>query len=68
MSEPWPQRNLPDPKGGCACWVNPEPWTYYGIAEPGDSLEYDPACPVHSVHLYDPRAGMWIERPEAMPS
>lgn len=25
-------------------------------------LEYDPACPEHSDHLYDPRSGTWIPR------
>lgn len=24
--------------------------------------EYEPACPVHSEHVYDPRQGMWVER------
>lgn len=24
-------------------------------------LEYEPACPLHSKHVYDPRQGMWIE-------
>lgn len=33
--------------GGCECWVNPNPWTYYGIPEPGDCIEYNPDCPQH---------------------
>jgi len=33
--------------GGCTCWVNPNPYTYNGIAEPGDALEADPECPKH---------------------
>lgn len=32
---------------GCECWVNPDPWTYYGIPEPGDCIEYNPDCPEH---------------------
>lgn len=32
---------------GCECWVNPNPWTYYGIPEPGDCTEYNPECPEH---------------------
>jgi len=32
---------------GCTCWVNPDPWTYYGIVEPGDALAPDPDCPDH---------------------
>lgn len=24
-------------------------------------LEYEPACPLHSKHVYDPRQGMWVE-------
>jgi hypothetical protein len=26
--------------------------------------EYEPTCPEHSTHLYDPRTGNWILRPE----
>jgi len=33
--------------GGCTCWVNPNPYTYNGVAEPGDALEADPECPKH---------------------
>lgn len=32
---------------GCTCLVNPHPFTHYGIAEPGDSLEPDPRCKKH---------------------
>lgn len=54
-------RVLPDPKGGCICWLPSEMWdtSYYGIPEPGSQMEYDPACPEHSVHLYNPRLGEW---------
>lgn len=24
--------------------------------------EYEPSCPVHSEHLFDPRTGMWVLR------
>jgi hypothetical protein len=50
-----PPLDLPDPKGGCACH-------YHGsdpLSGPPD-VEYEPACPVHSEHVYDPRRGMWI--------
>lgn len=32
---------------GCSCWVNPNPFTYYGIVEPGSALEPDPRCKKH---------------------
>lgn len=32
---------------GCSCLVNPNPWTYYGIPEPGGVLDPDPDCPKH---------------------
>ncbi len=32
---------------GCKCWVNPNPYTHYGITEPGDALEWNPECPEH---------------------
>lgn len=31
----------------CECWPVENPWTYYGIAEPGGALEYNPDCPEH---------------------
>lgn len=31
----------------CTCHVVEDPWTYYGIAEPGGAMEPDPECPVH---------------------
>lgn len=51
---------LPDPHGGCACvWHPPS----NDPAEPHISfppeLEYEPACPVHSHHVYNPRTGVW---------
>ena len=54
---------LPDPKGGCSCWLPSEQWdtSYYGIPEPGSQAEYDPACPEHSHHVYDPRQGEWVD-------
>jgi hypothetical protein len=33
--------------GGCTCLVNPNPYTHYGIVEPGDALAPDPLCPQH---------------------
>lgn len=32
---------------GCTCLVNPNPYTHYGIVEPGDALDHDPGCPIH---------------------
>lgn len=50
-------RLLPDPAGGCVC-------TRYAEDRGGGYSEtvgeYDPACPVHSFHVYDPRAGEWV--------
>ncbi|WP_432679368.1 hypothetical protein ACRAJ3_11500 [Rhodococcus pyridinivorans] len=51
---------LPDPNGGCACtWHTQDAGCGYTEVIP----EYEPACPEHSHHLYDPRAGMWIDDP-----
>ena len=33
---------------GCLCWVNPNPYTYYGVVEPGDALQWNPECPMHA--------------------
>jgi hypothetical protein len=35
---------------GCTCFVNPNPFTYYGAVEPGDALDADPECPKHFPH------------------
>lgn len=32
---------------GCTCLVNPNPYTHYGIPEPGDALAPDYDCPMH---------------------
>lgn len=51
--------SLPDPKAGCAC-------TPYSQDAGGGyfehPLEYEPACPIHSAHVYDPIKGEWIDR------
>lgn len=56
----WGFPYLPDPKAGCTC-------TWHSEDRSGGHFEtvpeYDPACPEHSTHLYDPRQGMWIEDP-----
>lgn len=48
-------RGLPD--DGCLC-------TPYSQDAGGGYFEllaeYEPACPVHSEHLYDPRTGAWV--------
>ena len=31
----------------CTCTPVANPWTYYGIVEPGGALEPDPDCPMH---------------------
>jgi hypothetical protein len=41
----------------CACPAAPAEDQRYGI-----HIEYDPACPVHSEHLFDPRTQTWILR------
>lgn len=51
---------LPRIENGCACHFHPTP---YG--EP-DDVEYEPACPKHSEHVYDPRIGMWVYRADAI--
>lgn len=53
MSE---QITLPDPKGGCCCasYSEDRGGGYFELM-----LEYEPACPEHSVHLYNPRTGVW---------
>lgn len=35
------------PVVACTCHVVENPWTYYGIVEPGGALEPDYGCPVH---------------------
>lgn len=52
-----PQRpSLPDPKGGCACRAYSED---HGAGYVELIVEYDPACPEHSEHVYNPRTGIW---------
>ena len=48
----------PDPMGGCACVNHLE-------AHGEMTLEYNPACPEHSEHVYDPRTGAWEHSPES---
>lgn len=52
-------QRLPRPEDGCVCsWESED-------RGGGDSelvAEYEPACPVHSEHLYDPRTGVWVLR------
>lgn len=31
----------------CICWPVENPWSYYGIVEPGGALEPNPECPLH---------------------
>ena len=37
----------------CTCFPVEEPWTYYGIVEPGGALEPNPDCQMH----FPPKAG-----------
>lgn len=47
---------LPDPKGGCVCRSHSEDrgGGYFELM-----VEYEPACPEHSEHVYNPRSGVW---------
>ncbi|WP_016695010.1 hypothetical protein [Rhodococcus rhodochrous] len=67
MSDPTtPEQRLPlpDPNGGCVCtWHTQDAGCGYTEVIP----EYEPACPEHSTHLYDPRTGMWIDDPRQAP-
>lgn len=49
-------RLLPDPQGGCTC-IEHEQDAGGGHAE--YLTEYDPTCPEHSEHVYNPRTGVW---------
>ena len=49
-------RSIPDPNGGCSCtWHSQDA----GGGHTEHLLEYDPACPEHSKHVYNPRTGIW---------
>ncbi len=51
---------------GCTCLVNPNPYTHYGIVEPGDALDPDPDCPKHFPHGQDPAdEAEWVARNES---
>lgn len=53
-------RTLPNPKGGCACgWHSQDAGGGYTEI----LAEYEPTCPEHSKHVYNPRTGVW-ELPE----
>ncbi|RDI32427.1 hypothetical protein DEU38_103160 [Rhodococcus sp. AG1013] len=56
-----PETALPDPNGGCVCTAHTQD---AGGGYTEHLLEYEPACPEHSQHLYDPRLGEWIHRPD----
>jgi hypothetical protein len=44
-----------NPKGVCTChYHDSDP-----LSGPPD-VEYEPSCPVHSEHVYDPRTGRWV--------
>lgn len=54
-------RRLPVPSDGCVCgWHTQDAGGGYSETVP----EYEPACPVHSEHVWDPRQGMWVSRDE----
>jgi len=46
---------------GCACDPTPpSQWTTHaGATEPGSAIEYSPACPIHSQHVFNPLSGVW---------
>lgn len=54
-------RAFPDPKDGCACTPH---WQDAGGGYTEFVPEYEPACPEHSYHLYDPRTDEWVLRSE----
>jgi hypothetical protein len=51
---------LPEANGRCICTSHAQD---AGCGYTEMVLEYEPACPEHSQHVYDPRAGAWIEHP-----
>ena len=52
----WQRRLLPDPEGGCCCTWHSQ---YAGGGHTEYLMEYEPACPEHSEHVYNPRTGIW---------
>lgn len=36
----------------CSCFPVANPWTYYGIVEPGGALEQNPECAIHGDIAY----------------
>lgn len=50
------ERTLPDPEGPCTCIPH---WQDAGGGHTEFLLEYEPACPLHSHHVYNPRTGVW---------
>lgn len=56
----WQGRLLPDPEGGCCCTWHAQD---AGGGHTEYLMEYEPACPEHSEHVYNPRTGIW-ERAE----
>lgn len=55
----WADIRLPDPTGGCVCSFESED---RGGGHSELVQEYEPACPEHSEHVYDPVLGMWVLR------
>jgi hypothetical protein len=53
-------RKLPTPADGCTCTPHSQD---AGGGYTEHLLEYDPACPEHSEHVYDPHAGAWVKAP-----
>lgn len=56
-------RILAAPKGGCVCTPH---WQDAGAGYTEFVPEYEPDCPEHSYHLYDPRRGEWIIDPRGL--
>jgi len=57
----WSDIRLSHPKGGCVCSFESED---RGGGHSELVQEYEPACPVHSEHVYDPKTGVWVLRSE----
>lgn len=64
LHEPGKEPRLPGPGDGCQC-------TGYSQDAGGGYFEhideYEPACPEHSEHVYNPRTGTWEHTPRPLP-
>lgn len=54
------------PEQECTCSHVADPWTYYGIVEPGGAMEPDPYCLVHFPPRWKVACINWTS-PEGVP-